>query len=90
MTQIHTQCPKVQPETFNRRALLWLSLLFALMLAGSVLLGVVYHSHTKFTYDGAWWFYSAFGFGASVAMVVASKMLGFFLKRRTGYWEDKA
>lgn len=90
MTQTHTQCPQVEPEQFPRRTLRWLIVLFILALVGSVLLGLAYHSHAHFAYDGEWWFYWAYGFVASVAMVIVSKFLGFFLKRRENYWEGKS
>ena len=44
--------------------------------------------HPHFDVDRAFGFYAWFGFGACVAMVLFSKLVGRFLKRRDDYYGE--
>lgn len=68
-----------------------LAVVFALALALSILAQwyFVPHPHPYFFLDRHVWFYPAFGLLASMVLVVFSRFLGFILKRRNTYWEDK-
>lgn len=91
MTQTHTQCKQVEPQTLSQRArrLLWGLFTCALILVVVAQL-VIPAPKAYFSYDGEIWFYPLFGLLSSVALVLFSRILGFLLKRRETYWEDKA
>ena len=72
----------VRPETIRR---LWL--VFALVLAATVIAGPFVHGHAYFWLDGTFGFNAWYGFAACVAMIVLAKGLGVFLKRPDTYYE---
>lgn len=83
---------KVPPQKFRARHRNRLAVIFALALALSVLAQwfFVPTPHPYFVLDRYIWFYPAFGLLASMFFVVFSRFLGFILKRRDTYWEDKS
>ncbi|MCH9675289.1 MAG: hypothetical protein K0U93_27865 [Gammaproteobacteria bacterium] len=64
---------------------LWL--LFAAVLIGVVLLDFWITPHPHFAVDGLFGFYAIFGLLACVAMVLAAKALGIFIKRPEDYYD---
>lgn len=90
MTQTHTQCKTVEPEKFPARRRNLLAALFAAALAASVAAQFAITPRPYFGIDGHFWFYPVAGFAASIVLVLVSRMLGFILRRRESYWEDKA
>ncbi|MCH2546266.1 MAG: hypothetical protein MK052_01460 [Alphaproteobacteria bacterium] len=89
MTQTHTHCKTVEPQKFNTTLRNVLALLFALALAGSVALQFTFKPHPHFEYDAHYLFYPIFGLAMSMGLVIVSKILGFIIKRRETYWEEK-
>lgn len=52
------------------------------------------HHHAHFEsqnigIDASWGFYAWYGFATCAAMVIVAKVLGFVLKRKEGYYDDK-
>ena len=72
----------VRPETIRR---LWL--VFALILAATVVAGGFVHGHAYFALDGTFGFNAWYGFVTCVAMIVFAKVLGIFLKRTDAYYD---
>ena len=72
----------VRPETIRR---LWL--IFALILAATVVAGVFVHVHAYFVLDGTFGFNAWYGFITCVAMILVAKALGVFLKRPDTYYD---
>ncbi len=73
----------VRPATIR---LLWIGGLVLLVLM--VLAGTLVHGHAYFEIDGWFGFNAWYGFGACVAMVVAAKVLGIFIRRPDTYYDD--
>lgn len=73
----------VRPE--NIRKLIYVSVA---VLAVVALLDFAIHPHAAFGIDGTVFFYSWYGFATCVAMVIAAKLLGIFLKRKDSYYDD--
>ena len=71
-----------RPRTIRR---LWAG--FAIVLAGTVAAGFAVDMHPHFGIERLPAFFAVFGFGACVAMVVASKLLGALLKREDTYYD---
>ncbi len=67
------------------RKLLWR--LFLAVLAATVILDLAVAHHPYFGLDGTFGFGAWFGFFSCVALIVFAKGLGFFLKRRDGYYD---
>lgn len=63
--------------------------LCALLLAADLLdlLGVIYHKHPHFTFEGWPGFYAVFGFSGSVVLVLVGKVVRRLLARKEGYYE---
>lgn len=91
MTQTHTQCKQVEPQFLRPRTqyILWGLFIFALVAVVLMQL-VVAPPPGYFKYDEAIWFYPLYGFASSLALILIPKLLGFLLKRRETYWEDKS
>lgn len=89
MTQTHTHCKQVEPQPFRAQTRLRLIILFAVALVVVVALQFAFVPHPYFAWDGTIWFYPLFGLIVSIALVLVSRLLGFILKRRETYWEDK-
>jgi hypothetical protein len=66
------------------RALWWVG---GIVLALVTLAGKLVDIHPHFGIDGGFGFYSWYGFGTCVAMVVVAKVLGVVLKRKDTYYE---
>ncbi len=66
--------------------MLWIG--FAAILAVLVLAGLWVHGYAYFGIDGTFAFNAWYGFAVCVAMVVAAKVLGVFIKRRDTYYDD--
>jgi len=66
--------------------LLWM--IFAVILAATVLADVFIHHHSWFGLDGTFGFGAWFGFASCVAMVVFAKALGAVLKRPDTYYDS--
>lgn len=64
---------------------LWV--LFAVILAATVLVQLFVPLHGHFGIDGWFGFPAAYGFLTCVAMVVGAKILGIFLKRKDSYYD---
>ena len=62
---------------------------FATVLAGTVAAGFAVDMHPHFAIERVPAFFALFGFGACVAMVLFSKLLGAFLKRGDTYYDDR-
>ncbi len=73
----------VRPRTIR---ILWIA--FAAILAALVVAGVFVHGYAYFTIDGIFAFNAWYGFLTCVAMVVAAKVLGAFIKRQDSYYDD--
>jgi len=65
--------------------LLWI--IFAVVLAATVLMDLVVAHHPYFGLDGTFGFGAWFGFVSCVAMVVFAKVLGAVLKRSDSYYD---
>lgn len=60
-----------------------------IVLVGLALADLFVHHHEHFGIDGTPGFYSLYGLGACVVMVLVSKfVVGLFLKRRDTYYDD--
>lgn len=90
MTQTHTQCKQVEPQSIRPRIrwILWAALTLA-AIAVMLLQLVVAPPPGYFAYDEAIWFYPLFGFLCAMALIFIPGISGFILKRRETYWEDK-
>ena len=64
--------------------LLWI--VFAIILAATVMMDLVIEHHPYFGLDGTFGFGAWFGFVSCVAMIVFAKVLGAFLKRSDTYY----
>ncbi|MBX3717479.1 MAG: hypothetical protein KF738_15885 [Burkholderiales bacterium] len=64
---------------------LWIA--FIAVLAATVAAGFAVDMHPHFGIERLPAFFAVFGFGACVAMVVASKLLGALLKREDTYYD---
>ncbi len=73
----------VRPGTIRR---LWL--VFAVILALTVLAQALIPVEGHFGPDGWFGFSAAYGLLTCVAMIVVAKVLGIFLKRRDSYYES--
>lgn len=82
----HAQDPHwlARPRTIRR---LWIA--FAVVLAGTVAAGFAVDMHPHFAIERVPAFFALFGFGACVAMVLFSKLLGALLKRGDAYYDDR-
>lgn len=58
------------------------------VLAGLTALDLVIHKHSHFKFEDWFGFGSFYGFIACVVLVVGSKVLGAFLKRKDTYYAD--
>lgn len=72
-----------RPETIRK---LWI--LFAAILAVTVLADLFVAHHPHFGLDGTFGFGAWFGFASCVALVLFAKLLGVFLKRPDTYYDD--
>ena len=59
------------------------------VLALSVAADFFYVDHPHFGVDGWFGFYAWYGFLTCVAMVLVAKLLGLWLKRPDGYYDDE-
>lgn len=73
----------VRPSTIR---LLWV--VFAVVLALTVVAQVFVHMHPHFEIEALFGFYAWYGFGVCVLMVIAAKLLGFVLKRKETYYDE--
>lgn len=82
---------QVTPQRFRVRHRNRLIFAFVLSLVLSVLAqwAFVPYGHPYFAVDGEYWFYPAMGLMSSMILVLLSRVLGFILKRRESYWEEK-
>lgn len=71
-----------KPSTTRK---LWV--LFAVLLAASVLAQSLVHHHAYFGVDGWFGFNAVFGLVSCVAMVLFAKVLGMILKRAEDYYQ---
>lgn len=72
----------VRPRTLRG---LWIA--FIAVLAATVAAGFAVDMHPHFEVERLPAFFALFGFGACVAMVVGSKLLGALLKREDTYYD---
>jgi hypothetical protein len=70
-----------RPETVRK---LWF--VFAAILAATVAVEELVANHPHFALEGIFGFNAVYGFVACVAMILAAKGLGAFLKRHDGYY----
>ena len=61
---------------------------FIIILVASLLLETIMTPHPYFEFDGFTSFYAIFGFVSCVLIVLVSKFLGIFLKRKENYYEE--
>lgn len=73
----------VRPKTIK---LLWWAGFAVLALL--VLADLIIHPHVAFGIDGTFGFYAWFGLVTCFAMILVSKVLGIFLKRKDTYYDD--
>jgi uncharacterized membrane protein len=73
----------VRPSTIR---LLWV--IFAVILAATVMADIVIHHHSYFGLDGTFGFGAWFGFVSCMAMIVFAKALGAVLKRPDTYYDS--
>lgn len=74
----------VRPSTIR---MLWI--IFIAILACTVLGQIWVHVHAKFGVEGTFGFNAWYGFGACVALIVAAKVLGIFIKRTDTYYGEQ-
>jgi hypothetical protein len=72
-----------RPKTIR---LLWV--VFAAVLAGTVLADFFIDHHGVFGVDGTIGFYAWYGFVSCVVLVIGAKALGALLKRPDGYYDS--
>jgi hypothetical protein len=72
----------VRPSTIR---LLWV--VFAVVLALTVLADLFIEAHPVFGIDGTFGFYAWYGFLSCVVLIFVSRGLGLFLKRRDDYYD---
>jgi hypothetical protein len=72
----------VRPGTIR---LLWI--IFAVILAATVMMDLVIEHHPYFGLDGTFGFGAWFGFVSCLAMIVFAKLLGAVLKRSDTYYD---
>lgn len=65
--------------------LLWI--VFAVVLAATVVVEVFVDMHGEFGLDESFGFHAWYGFLACVALVLIAKLLGEFVKRRDSYYD---
>jgi len=78
-----------RPE--NRRKL-WIAQGLVLVLALLPEFFIHHHAHFEgqgIHLDASWGFFAWYGFATCAAMVVVAKLLGFALKRKDSYYDDK-
>lgn len=63
--------------------------LFIVVLAATLVAEGWMHPHVTFGIEGLPYFNAAFGFLSCAAIVIISKFLGFFLKRKEEYYKEK-
>jgi hypothetical protein len=73
----------VRRDTIRR---LWIGAAIGLVVL--VLLDLVIKRHGDFEFDASIGFGAWFGFGACVGLIAFARLLGFFLKRPDGYYDD--
>jgi len=71
------------PETIKKLKILGLGILAILVLADFFI-----HPHAAFGIDGTFGFYSWYGLLTCFAMILFSKILALFLKRKDTYYDD--
>ena len=81
---------RVTPQPFAPRARNKLLALFVAALVAVVIAQYWVHPHPYTALDGTFWFYPVYGLGASLALVLASNLLGIVLKRREHYWGNES
>jgi hypothetical protein len=74
----------VRPRTIRA---LWL--VFAAVLAATVLVEFATRMHGEFDLDESFGFNAWFGFASCVALVLVAKLLGLLVKRRDTYYDRK-
>ena len=74
----------MRPRTIRA---LWIG--FAAALAATVAAGFAVDMHPHFAIERLPAFFALYGFGACVALVVFSKLLGALLKRDDTYYDDR-
>ena len=72
----------VRPATIR---LLWV--VFAVILALTVLAGLFTQVHARFGLDGSFAFYAWYGFVTCIGLVVFAKLLGRLLQRKDRYYD---
>jgi hypothetical protein len=72
-----------RPRTIR---ILWI--VFAAILAVTVVVELVAHPHGYFFIDGTFGFNAWYGFAACVALIVAAKLLGILIKRPDDFYDD--
>jgi hypothetical protein len=65
--------------------ILWI--VFATILALSVIAEFAIEPHGKFGVDGSFGFSAWYGFAACAVLILAARLLGLFLKRRSDYYD---
>lgn len=68
----------------NRFRYYWIS--FGLLLALSLLADVFIEHHAHFGLEDYFGFYAGYGFGAGIALVIITKIIGVFLRRKDTYY----
>jgi hypothetical protein len=66
----------------------WLWILFALVLAATVLMDLAVEHRPYFGLDGTFGFGAWFGFASCVVLIVLAKALGAFLRRPDDYYDS--
>ncbi len=75
----------LHPFTARTARILWI--VFAAILALTVAGELFIHRHSLFGIDGSFGFNAWYGFIACVGLVVASRLIGFVLKRPDTYYD---
>jgi hypothetical protein len=71
----------------RERTIKTLWIVFAIVLAATVLLDLIVHHHPYFGLEGSFGFGAWFGFASCVALIMAAKALGWMLKRPDTYYD---
>ena len=66
--------------------MLWL--MFIAILTLTIVSELFIHKHEYFGIDGSFGFFGQYGLITCVGMVIAAKLLGYFLKRKEDYYDD--
>lgn len=78
---------KLDKKTIQRRIMIAWGLFFVVLITLLVAERFI-ELHAAFGIDGRMFFHAWFGFVSCVVFILFAKLLGFFLKRKEGYYKE--